>query len=1164
MKPDARSYTRTVNLLWLKLPSNYLSTYVKSIALTIMFWLGLYFNSLAFKDFSGVSQLSIEQGLSQSTVNVVLQDSKGFIWVGTQDGLNRYDGYSFVAYEPNPHDSTSIAGNYIYTLYEDMSGVLWIGSNKGLSRYNAENNSFTNYIHRADDSTSLSGDRVYTIYEDKWGNLWAGVYNGGMCRIDKKSGTFKRYMHQADNPSSISSNKVTGIIEGKDGTAWVITYGGGINKFDPKTGKFSAIKFHENTENALSSDNIRSVYCDSEGNLWLGTREGVLEKFNPFTGKFIHYKASFTEEFATGANTINKVFKDNKGRLWVSFMMEGLMLFDIEKEAFVKDHPLLEDFSNQTGKCLSKSVYQDKNGIIWIGTEDRGVLKLDESKIKFKHYTIQNDKAHGKGNSFVSAMLKDSKGFLWVGIRGEGVYKLGLDNQVIKHYHEGEAHNFTLSEVNVWAIYEDRSGDIWVAYQSGVLSKLDKKTDKFVDYHLPEKIYSAGITCILEDSRNNFWVGTFGEGLFLFDEAKKIFKPKKFFDYSDDNLDLLKTSVIYEDSEGLIWVGTEGGGIFSFSPDKSGITTYALKQGKTNSLISNEVSSFAESVDGRLLIGTFGGLSIMDRQSGIFKNYTKKNGLPNNVIYDIVTDNSGNFWISSNKGISKVTLKAGKQPEFLNFDMSDGLQSNEFNHSAASKSSTGELYFGGIAGYNSFYPDSIKINHVAPPVVITSFKIADKEININRALALDDVIKLKHTDYVFSMEFAALGFTNSEKNRYAYKMEGFDEDWIYADTRRHATYTNLNPGNYTFRVKACNNDGVWNDEGASVSIYIKPPFWSTNIFYFCSAVAILLLFAAFVHLRTRRLTSKKEMLELTIKERTKEILEQKEEIEQQRDDIRKKNIQLIQARHIITQQYEELKDVNVALVEEVRDRTQALQNVNQDLILTSKELDELIYKASHDIRGPLARMIGLCNLAMLDITEPNAVEYLRILRKEAVNTTEILSKLLNIRHLKNNDITNNRTKIAALVRQCIGGFKNFENYHSINFDVQVPEDLQIDTDSRLLKIILINLLENAIVYANEQNPVVGVKASSSDQKLSIAVKDNGSGIPEEIVPRIFDRYFRGTEKSKGAGLGLYTASAAAEKLNGSVKLNYSRNSETEFVIELPLVLRQPVKQHSLT
>jgi signal transduction histidine kinase len=414
------------------------------------------------------------------------------------------------------------------------------------------------------------------------------------------------------------------------------------------------------------------------------------------------------------------------------------------------------------------------------------------------------------------------------------------------------------------------------------------------------------------------------------------------------------------------------------------------------------------------------------------------------------------------------------------------------------------------------------------------------------------------------MEFAALNFTNSEKNRYAYKMEGFDEGWIYAGTRRHATYTNLNPGNYTFRVKACNNDGVWNNEGTTLSIYIKPPFWTTNIFYFCSGVVVLLAFTAFVHLRTRRLTSKKEMLELTIKERTKEILEQKEEIEQQRDDIRKKNIQLIQARHIITQQYEELKDVNVALVEEVRDRTLALQNVNQDLMLTSKELDELIYKASHDIRGPLARMIGLCNLAMLDITEPTAVEYLHILRKEAVNTTDILSKLLNMRYLKSNDISSSLTGIAGIVKQCIAALKNFENYNLISFDIQVPDDLQISTDSRLLKIILTNLLENAVVYANEQNPVVGVNTSVSNQKLTIAVKDNGAGIPEEIVPRIFDRYFRGTEKSKGAGLGLYTASAAAEKLNGSVRLDYSRKGETEFVIELPLGVYQPIQENTLT
>ncbi len=774
-------------------------------------------------------RITIEQGLSQNTVFAIIQDSKGFLWFGTEDGLNRYDGYIFKVYKNNPDDPSTLSNNRIQAIYEDKSGVIWIGTNGGgLNRYNRRKQTFIHYKHNPSESGSLSNNIVWSIYEDQSGVLWIGT-NNGLNQFDREQKKFIGRTNDPKNPFSLSSNRIRAICEDRLGNLWIGTLGGGLNLFDRENRKFIRYKHDPNHSHSLSNNEVSLIYEDQSGVLWIGTDKGV-NRFDRTKEIFVHRSKKTLNFNSLTNNQILSIYEDNSGILWIGTYGEGLCQFNRKEKTFARCKHKPGNLSSISNNYI-QSIYEDKAGILWVGT-DSGLNKFDKKKQKFGHWKIEPDKSNSLSNNNVWSIYKDFAGILWIGTEG-GLDRFDRKNNKFTHLKIGG--NIGSPDNNrIMSICEDRTGVFWIgAFNTGIY-RFDRKTVK-VRYYKHDPLNSKSLSTdrvntIYEDKGGILWIGTI-KGLNRFNPKKEIFTCYKNSPGKNDTLSNNYVMTIYEGQPGVLWIGTKGG-LNQFHRESETFSRWKREPGNPNSLSSDIVSSIWEDEEGILWIGTSGGgLNKFDYKKGTFKHYLERDGLPNGFIYGIIGNEKGNLWMSTNKGISKFDPK---RETFKNYDIRDGLQSNEFNGGASYKSEDGEMFFGGINGFNAFYPSKIKDNPHVPPIVITNFQVFNETVEIGeesplkQAITETEKIVLSYRDYIFSFDFAALDFTNPEKNKYAYKMEGFNQEWIHSDSKkRFATYTNLDPGEYLFRVIGSNNDGIWNRKGTSIRIIIVPPFWKT-------------------------------------------------------------------------------------------------------------------------------------------------------------------------------------------------------------------------------------------------------------------------------------------------------------------------------------------------
>ncbi|MCP2606550.1 ATP-binding protein [Candidatus Aminicenantes bacterium AC-708-I09] len=811
----------------------------------------------------------------------IIQDKQGFMWFGTEDGLNRYDGYEFKVYR-NDHDNlNSLNYNYIKVIYEDSKGNLWIGTyGGGLDKFNPQQEKFIHYKYEVDNPYSLSNNYVTSIFEDKFGVLWIGTEEG-LNKFDSKKGRFIRYKHDINNPDSLSSDFITCIYEDSKGILWIGTENG-LNKFDRENERFIHY-FHEpKNPHSISNNYIYSIYEDHLGNLWIGTYGGGLNRFDRKTGKFIHYKYNARNPNSLSNNYVRVIYEDSSGTLWIG-TEDGLNQFNRKSENFFRFKHRPYDLNSLSNNEIY-SIFEDRAGVLWIGTRV-GLNKLNQKSKQFIHYySIPND-PNSLSNNYVRAIYEDDDGILWIGTYG-GLNKFNRKKGIFKHYIANPNDLTSLSSNRVMAICGDGPNILWIGTENG-LNKFNKKTEKFIHFKSeignPWSLSSNFIRVVYKDRDGNLWIGT-DNGLNKFER-----KTGKFIHYKHNPKDPNSISnnfiySIFEDSRGTLWIGTLKG-LNKFDRKKNIFKKYFVIPGDSRSLNNNEILSIYEDSRGILWVGTAEGLNKFDRNREIFTHYTTKDGLPNNLIYDILEDREGNLWLSTNKGLSKFNPV---QEKFRNYDVSDGLQSNEFSKGACFKSKSGEMFFGGINGFNSFYPEKIKDNPYPPQIVITDFKVFNKSISIGekfdgmiileKSITNTKEIILSHKHRFFSIEFSALHFVSPKKNQYAYKMEGFDREWNYVGNRNFATYTNLPPGEYTFRVKASNSDGVWNDEGLSLKIKILPPFWMTWWFRGIILIFILVALISAYHARTYAIRKRAHHLERVIGRRTSELERVNEEL----------------------------------------------------------------------------------------------------------------------------------------------------------------------------------------------------------------------------------------------------------------------------------------------
>jgi len=804
--------------------------------------------------------ITTEDGLSQSTINYLFQDSKGFIWFGTQDGLNNYDGYKLRIYKYDELNAHSLSDNFVTSIYEDKSGEIWVGTESGgLNKFERKTETFTHYKHDANNPMSLGTNRVLSIYEDKLGVLWIGTDDGGLNQFNRETEHFIHYTHNPADPHSLSDNTVLSIYEDHANRLWIGTDDGGLNQFNRETEQFIHYTHNPADPHSLSDNTVLSIYEDHADRLWIGTLNGGLNHFNYETEQFTHYKHEPGNLNSLSSNTISAITEDQLKNLWLATSSwygdsygTKLDQFNL-KTGRIKHYTKDSVNSNDLNDTVFFSVLIGQSNILWIGTGFGGINKLDLKEPKFTYYKHEDRNPNSLNDNHVMSIYEDKSGIIWIGTDSGGLNKFDRKTEKFTHYtHEAYNRN-SLSSNKVWSTYEDSKDIMWVGTLGGGLNKFDRETGKFTHYtHNPDDPTSLShntVNFITEDQAGNLWISTFGGGLNKFDREKGQFTHYTHNPDDSNSLSDNSTTLIHKDSSGTLWITTFNGGLNKFDRETEKFTRYTHDPNNPNSLSYDRVLSINEYPDGTLWLGTYGGgLNKFDIATETFTHYTENDGLPSNSVVGILADDNGNLWLSTGNGLSKFNPEA---ETFRNYDVGDGVQGNEFDGvKAYAKTKDGAMLFGGLNGFNLFYPDQVKDNPHIPPIVITDFRIFDQTVKLNPAISVAKEIKLSYKDKFFSFKFAALDYTNPEKNQYAYKLEGFDHDWIYSGTRRYASYTNLDPGTYTFRVKGSNNDGVWNEEGTSVTITIIPPPWKTGWAYTLYGILIFGAIYGYVQWKT--------------------------------------------------------------------------------------------------------------------------------------------------------------------------------------------------------------------------------------------------------------------------------------------------------------------------
>lgn len=904
-------------------------------------------NSFKFK------RITIEDGLSSNSVNDVIQDRKGFLWLGTEEGLNRYDGFSFKKYKHKINETNSLSHNNILSLCEDKDGIIWIGTDGGgLNKFDPVTEKFTHYKHNPEDSTSIGNDIVQYVYVDKNNTVWAGTWGGGLCRFNREENNFKSYIHNPDDETSIRSNKIFTIFEDSENNLWVGTDGGGASILNRENGKFTHFIHEPSNPNSISSNNIVCITEDNENNLWFGTYGGGLCRYNKKENKFTTYKNS-SDKNSVSQNHIWEIFQDSRGVIWVGTLSNGLNIFNPETNSFIrlKNNPL---DPNSISSDYSRKMFEDKSGVLWIGTIAGGLNKIDRKPEKF--YQIKNvpDNPNSLSKNFIYAICEDSYGDIWFGTYQKELNRYNPVENKFTHYSSNPSDPSSLNGSMVRCIYEDSYGDLWIGTYFGSLQKFDRKNNSFIRIDLSDMIKEnesvINVRSIYEDKDKILWFGTNGGGLLKYDRERNKFKR-----YSiASGLSNEHILSVCEDNEGYLWIGTYGGGLNKFDKEKETFVHYTTDPENENSISDNVITHIYLDTKGELWIGTyFGGLNKYDKQNDSFIHYTEEDGFASNLICSIIEDGE-HLWISTIRGITKFNPSTGS---IRNYDKSSGAP-GEYNPGAGFKTRNGLIYFGGIDGVTYFDPDKVYDNSFVPEVVFTSFKKQNNEITFSKNIVYVDSIILSYNDNFFSIEFAALDFTDPGKNQYKYLLEGFDDAWIDAGNHNIANYTNIDPGEYVFKVKGSNNDGIWNEKGASVLIIIKPPFWATWWFRGIIFVAFVAAVGFFYKRRIANLEKEKRAHEEFSKRLIQSQEEERKRIASELHDSIGQNLLIIK---------------NYALLGKKSDQQTVIKNLDQIANSASSTIDE-VRRIAYNLHPYHLERLGLTNavLSIIDNAEASS------------------------------------------------------------------------------------------------------------------------------------------------------------------------------------------------
>ena len=843
------------------------------------------------------ARLGGDTGLSQGGIMAVLQDRQGFLWLGTEDGLDRYDGYELRHYISDHSRSNSLPNNWVSALAEGSAGTLWIGTDGGgLVGLNPVTGKFEKLPLITKQAPLGAQEKIRVLYSDRHGRLWVGTRDSGLVMIDQARAVIRRFRSVASDAATLSSDSVSTVLEDRAGAIWVGTHGG-LDRLDPISGR---IEHQNKLLSALAAPlrkdlQVNALLEDRAGNLWVGMNDALLRRKPGAVAATVYLSRSSHSPGLPGER-IQAMLEDSAQRLWIG-TATGLALYDRQADRFSSyRHSAVDPTTLPDDDIVS--LYEDHGGILWVGTKTGGIAKWTSRSWSFGHH--RGDVANGLSDGNTTAFAVDADGTIWISSFGGGLDALDRRRGVTTHYQHHATDPASLPDNRVMSLLLDHEGVLWVGTMTEGLSRLDRGSGRFTRYRHdpndPSSLSAPGVMSLLEDSRGRIWAGTFGGGVSVLDRSTGKFTRYNANPNDPRTLSSDRATALAEDRTGNIWIGTDGGGLCLLDPTSGRVVRYAHMPEKPRSLSANTVYALRVDDGGHVWVGTRGGGldevvgSAAQPEAIEFRNFSEAQGLPNTTIYGIEIDRGGHLWLSTNRGLSRFDPA---KAEIRNFSRAHGLQGDEFNFGAHFRSAAGELFFGGPGGYNAFFPERLQFNNLAPPVVLTSFLKLNEPAQTNVPYERLSNIALGYRDNVVTFEFAALDFASPEDNRYAYRLEGFDRGWVDAGSRRRVNYTNLAAGHYTFQVRAANSDGKWNEVGLAIPLSVEPPPWARWWARLSYALAAALLIFAVWNRQQNKLREEArhaQRLEQEVRDRTAELALRNQELERVNSQLKEASV----------------------------------------------------------------------------------------------------------------------------------------------------------------------------------------------------------------------------------------------------------------------------------
>jgi len=1067
------------------------------------------------------NRIDISQGLSNNQVKGVLKDSKGFIWFATMSGLNRYDGYQFKIFRYNPRDSVSLSDDYIQRIFEGPEKKIWVDTHNGMNVLDPVTETVDRNIAAHLKKLSLPSLAITSIIKDNTGNFWFLMGGQFLYKYISVSGKTSLVYQLPEGVAPVSS-----VAHGPADDIWIVHTSGTIEKISNKTGK---VEFRSEALAELQKKELLnySIFADNQDELWLYITAGArgVFHFTPSPG-MLEVIDKDSRQCRLNNNIVVGILQDNEGKIWVSTDHGGVNILDKTARTMQYELNSTDDSKSLSENSISTS-YKDADGFIWIGTYKHGVSYYHSNIIKFP--LLRNNPANTASLQFndINDFAEDAKGNIWVGTNGGGLIYFDRSKGRFTQYLHDPARSNSLSNDVIVSLHVDKQQKLWIGTYFGGMDCFDGK--QFVHYRYNQadstSLPDDRVFEIMEDSRRNLWVGTFSGGLTRLDREKNTFYHYKA--YGPNSVHAFYISELMEDNEGNIWVGSSNG--IDVLDKKTGkFTYYSNFTNDPNGISNNSILSMMQDSRGRIWVGTTDGLNVFNKQQQTFTSFRIEDGLPGNTILTIAEDNQQRLWVSTYNGISCIQVQQpgenthGITISCKNYDEKDGLQGIAFNENAALKTRSGDIVFGGPGGFNIFNPATIIPDKSIPSIVLTDLQLFNKSVGVGekiggrvllqQAISQTSSVTLRHNEDVLSFEFAALNFLNPEKNKYAYKLDGFNKDWILSDGKvRKATYTNLDPGTYTFFVKAANSDGVWNDNAIALQIKILPPFWKTPLAY----VLYLLVLVSILWFARRLILQRARM---------------RFEIEQQKQE---------------AQRMHELDMLKIRFFTNV----------------------------SHEFRTPLSLILTPLDKIIRQADDPGQRKQFQLIHRNAKRLLNLVNQLLDFRKMEVQELKLNPIQ-GDIIKFCRGisySFTDIAEKKNIQFSFySTVESLLMSFDNDKLERILFNLLSNAFKFTSESGKVavqLQMHMEDNRQLLAIKVIDTGIGIPAGKQEKIFERFFQndipGSLVNQGSGIGLSITKEFVKLHNGNITVDSEPGKGSCFTVVLPVIEMPAVKDELL-